>query len=39
MLTAVALCRTGSTNAPLFMTTFSPPSPVRTNDISFDARS
>ena len=38
MLTGIVSCSTGNTSAPPFITTFSPPSPVRMNARSFDER-
>ncbi len=38
MLTGIVSWNTGSTSAPPFITTFSPPTPVRTKATSFEAR-
>jgi hypothetical protein len=38
MLTGIVSWNTGSTSAPPLITTFSPPKPVRTKPISFEAR-
>ncbi|MNL52502.1 hypothetical protein D3C87_1756860 [compost metagenome] len=37
-MTEMVSCRTGRTRAPPFMTTFSPPKPVRTKAVSLEAR-